>query len=150
MKKSHRETKKFLSQVNDIDRRISIKLIEAEKHRMMALNIGNTIKEDRVQTTPTNVFENALISAREAEEEANELIEVLYQKRKEINNMICALQDEEVVDVLTAHYLCGKTFYEMADILHMSKSKVCYVYDRGIELFEKMYGDRYMIEEKLG
>lgn len=144
MKKSHHETKRFLSQVNNIDRRINVKLLEAEKHRMMAMNIGNSMKQDRVQTSPSNVFENALVSARQAEEEANDLIEILYQKREEICKMIEALQDEEVVDVLTAKFLCGRTFEEMAQLLHMSESKIYYVYDRGLDVFEKMYGDRYM------
>ena len=138
------KTKKYLSQVNKIDRRITVKLLEAEKHRMMAMNISSTIKSDVVQTSKQNSFENAMIAACSAEEEANRLIEQLYEKREEIAKMINALEDDEAIDVLTAHFMCDKTFEEMEGILHMSNGKLYQVYDRGLKEFEEKYGKQYL------
>lgn len=140
----YQETKKFLSKVNKLDRLISVKLLEAEKHKMMAMNISSTIKQDVVQTSKENTFEKAMIAARTAEEEANALIEKLYQKREEINKMVQALDDEDVISVLTAHFLCGKTFEEMETILPMSNRTLYRVYERGLDMFEKKYGSLYI------
>lgn len=102
-----KEVKKYLMQAHKIDKRININLrkIEAMKKTLGDVSAPPMDKIPSGIHSNSSSVENAIENVANYEERTNALIDLLVQKKIEIENSINKLQDENERAVLEYRYL---------------------------------------------
>ena len=139
MNKNHLAAKKYLMQIQRLDRAVDHQLLEIARLRALASGIGSTSNSDRVQVSPTNKLESMIMKIMEAEEEADRMIDRLFDKKKLIIEQIDRLPDAECADLLKFYFIDGVKFDDMPDVMHCSRRNVFYTYKRALSDFYEIF-----------
>ena len=132
----------FLSQLQKIDKLIENKLSEVEKLKRQADGFGGNSDSGKVKSSgkPDKMAE-AVIKYVDLENEINEQIEKLINKRKEVINVIEMLNAQEY-DILHKLYVQYKTLDEVAYINQRSYTWVTTTKKRALDNVQKILDER--------
>ena len=137
-------TKEYLCQISRLDRMINNKLSEISQLRELAMSISAVKNEERVQTTPNfDKIGTAYCKIEEMEEKLDKLIDEFVDKKNLIISQIDKIENETYYEILFARYIEKKTFEKIADELTYSWRQVIRIHGRGVQEFEKKYGNTY-------
>lgn len=141
-------TKQYLSQVWNIDKRIKDKLAEADRWMEIAhsRSIGKSkeIKEDVIQTSHSNDnIADAIVKSVDYYNEAVKMSEGLIEKKHTIEVQISNIVDDNHYNILHAFYVEEKTLTEIADEIGYSTKTAKRKYESAIQHFELLYGGTY-------
>ena len=148
MRKKHLATKKYLSKIKRLDRAIDHEMLEAQRLRTLATNISSTIGGDKVQTSASDRLENIMIKLIEQENKIADAIEEMAIEKDRLIQEIELIEDEDCIEILKLYFVNDMKYEDLPVASNMSKSKVLYVYNRGLELFEKMNGEKYITSDR--
>lgn len=137
-------TKKYLDQLKNIDRRISDKIEEAEMWKNIALGTHSTVNEDRVQTSPKyDKMGDAISLAVDFEMESNRLAKELSELKRKITFQIDSMENELFYNILKAYYIKNKSLMEIAVSENYSYKQLKRHYESALKEFEKMFENQY-------
>lgn len=148
MRKKYLATKKYLSKIKRLDRAIDHEMLEAQRLRTLATNISATISGDKVQTSASNRLENIMIKLIEQENRIADAIERMAIEKDRLIEEIELINDDDCIEILKLYFVHDMKYEDLPVAANMSKSKVLYVYNRGLELFERMNGEKYLISDR--
>lgn len=132
------EAKKYLLQIQKLDKLIENKLLEAEHWRLVATGITTVSDSERVQSSGSkHKMEDAVCRYLTMEQEIDEAIGRLIDKKQEIIETIEQLEVIEY-DVLHKKYVQFKEWYEIADDLNKSYSWVITVHGKALANVQKI------------
>lgn len=139
-------TKKYLSQLFNIDSRIKNKNAEAEMWREMATSIGvNSSDSDRVQKTSSKEkMADAVARAIDSEEEARKLATKLVDLKKRIISQIDAIENNLYYNILVEYYLQNMSLSEISDQENYSYQQIKRKYKDSLAEFERLHGYTYL------
>lgn len=142
-------TKTYLSQLWNIDKRIKDKLAEADKWMEIAYgrSIGKSkeIKHDTIQTShEPDKIADAVVKSIDYYHEAVELSKDMVEKKHTIEKQISSIVDDNHYNILHAYYVEDKTLGDIADETHYSRKSIKRKYEAAIIHFEKLYGACYL------
>ena len=140
------DTKKYLGQLENIDRRIKDKISESERWRSIAkgAKYGNN-DGSRVQTSVNyDKLGDAVSLAVDYENESKELARQLALLKHKITKQIDGMENELFYNILKSHYINEKSFVEIAAQEHYSYKQIKRYYEQAIIYFEKKYGSEYL------
>lgn len=144
MNKNHAATKRYLMQIRRLDREVDHQLLEVARLRALAANVSATMNGDRVQVSPTNRLEAMILKIVDEEERAGRLVNDFINRKKEIVEQINCLTNDDSVEVLKLYFIDGVKFDDVAKRSFLSRRKVIYAYNAGLEEFEKLHGHKYI------
>ena len=139
MDKKRLAAKKYLMQIQRLDREVDHHLLEIARLRALAAGVGSTANSERVQVSPTNKLESMIMKIVEAEEETDRMIDELFDKKKFIAKQIDCLPDSECADLLKFYFIDGVKFDDMPDVMKFSQRKVFYVYKKALIEFYDLF-----------
>ena len=117
--------KDYLSQAYRIDQRINAKLEQIARLRSLTQRVTTTFDSQRVSrtrdVTSTQTAINRLI---EAEEKVNKDIDAFIDCKREIQEVIDCLEDDDCRLLLELRYLCMKCWDDIAIEMHISRAHV--------------------------
>lgn len=138
-------TKKYLSQIDRWDKMIQNKLSEICRLREMATSTSSLNSGERVQTSlNTDKLGDIVATIVDLENETNQLVDRLVEKRKYIVQQIDGIDDTDYYNILAMRYINKATFEEIASNTHWSIRKVFSMHGKALEEFEKRYGTEYL------
>lgn len=143
------QTKTYLSQLWNIDRRIKDKLEEAERWRKIAYDrsigggSGNT--SERVQSTPNpDKIGDAIAKSVDYYNEAKQISKEMVEKKHTIELQIDSIEDDTHYNVLHSYYIDEKSLNEIALDEHYSYKSAKRKFESAIKHFESIYGKEYL------
>ena len=135
-------TRAYLNRLKTIDKRINMKLEEAERWRGIAENHTSHISDVKVQSSPkpdkmADAIANALLYEQESYALANELVE---QKKVMVDQIFD--MDEKYCPILNLFFMQNKSYKEIQSELNMTFNNVRCTLRKSI----KAFGERYSVE----
>lgn len=116
------DPKKYLQQAKDIDRRIKVKKkLIAKNYESLygkAISFGG---DGGHNCTGENGTEKVIIRVLDYEEQVNEEIRKLLQRRIEIEQVIDKIPDETHREILERRYLLYESWEEISEEMHYSE-----------------------------
>lgn len=138
-------TKNYLSQIDRWDKMIQNKLSEICRLRAMATSTSSLNGTERVQTSINiDKLSDIVATIVDLENETNQLVNNLVEKRKHIVCQIDSMDDVDLYNILAMRYINKATFEEIASNTHWSIRKVFSMHGKALEEFEKRYGTEYL------
>lgn len=138
--------KQYLSRVHALRRQIEALEDQVEYLTTKAAGVkGITYDADKVETSPDNVLESAMIEAAEAKNQLNERILEYSRTVLLIESQISALDNADYVELLTLRYITtdrhGKrlTLERIARMMHRSPERIWHMHGEALAEFEKVY-----------
>lgn len=144
MNKKHAATKRYLWQIRNLDRALDRQLLEVARLRAKAANVGAAMNGDRVQVSPTNILEEMIVKITEEEQKADGILDMLIDRKNKIICQINKLTNDDSIEVLKLYFIDFVKFDDIPEKANMSRRKVIYDYNRGLEEFEKLHGHMYL------
>ena len=147
-------TKDYLSQLKNIDKRIKYLLKEADRwHDIATSTSGASLDSVKVQTTPNpdrigEVVSKIVDYQRKCLELANEKVELRHTIIEQINSL-GGKQNDTYCNILYGFYVEKKQFGELAGDNSMSYSQTRRYYNAAIRKFEEMFGSLYLDAESI-
>lgn len=139
------DTKKYLSQIERLDRMIQNKLSEIEQLKQMATSITIFPKEINVQTTSNkDKMGMAVAKLVDLENETDALIDEYINRRKRIIQQIDSISDTNMYHVLSERYIMRKDLSVIAVEMGYSFKQVCRIHGNALMEFERLYGKEYL------
>lgn len=136
------EAKKYLSQIQKLDKLIENKLHEAERWRQIATGTTTVTEKEKVQSSGSKQrMEDAICRCINAEAEVNDAIDKLVDLKQEIIHDIEKLSLNEY-DVLHKKYVQFKELYEIAVEIDKSYSWVKSVHGSGLANLQKILNEK--------
>ena len=137
-------TKNYLSQIDRWDKMIQNKLSEICRLRAMATSTSSLNGTERVQTSINiDKLSDIVATIVDLENETNQLVDRLVEKRKYIVQQIDGIDDTDYY-ILAMRYINKATFEEIASNTHWSIRKVFSMHSKALEEFENRYGTEYL------
>ena len=137
-------TREYLSQLKNIDKRIRDKIEESERWYGIATGTGYTLKEINVQTSKKfDKMEDAVIMAMQYEEESRELSVYLTKLKHHIIGQIDGMTNETYYNVLKDYYVRDMTIKDIARKQNYSTKQMGRIFDKAVDDFERMYYENY-------
>lgn len=142
-------TKEYLGQMKNIDRRIKDKLDEAEKWRGIAISTSVNIGEVSVQTSKKpDKMGDAVALALDYEEECRQLAICLIDIKHKITQQIDSMENVVYYNILKSHYIRGNKLEIVADEVGYSLKQTNRLYKKALMNFEEIHGHLYLSIEK--
>ena len=142
-------TKEYLGQMKNIDRRIKDKLDEAEKWRGIAISTSVNIGEVSVQTSKKpDKMGDAVALALDYEEECRQLAICLIDIKHKITQQIDSMENVVYYNILKSHYIRGNKLEIVADEIGYSLKQTNRLYKKALMNFEEIHGHLYLSTEK--
>lgn len=143
------ETKAYLNQLTNIDRRIKDKVKESQKWLDIAISrsIGSGGGSDdvKVQTSHNpDKIADAIVKAVDYQREAEKIALELTQKKHTIQRQIDGIEDELFYNILHGYYVEGKSINQLSYQEGYSYKNIKRKYDMAINTFENQYGNTYL------
>ena len=134
--------KDYLLQISKIDRMITNKIAEVEHWKSVAAGTGTYSDSDRVQSSGSKQkMADAVVRYVAIEEEINQAIDLLVDKKQEVIRTIEQLNENEY-DILHKIYVQGVTFQEIAADMEKSYSWVTSVHGRALSNLQRILNER--------
>lgn len=141
-------TKTYLSQIERLDKMIQNKLSEIYRLKTMACSVSVSSESEKVQTSPDKDRLGSTVSKIvDLEKETDALVDSFIEKRKHIIEQIDGMEDIRMYNVLSARYVNGKNFDEIAKEMSYSRMQINRIHGNSLVEFEKKYGKEYLQEK---
>lgn len=138
------ETKRYLEQIERLDRMIQNKLSEICHLKRIATAITITPKEVNVQVSKDNdSMGNAVAKLVDLEKETDKLVDDYIDKRKRIIEQIDSIDDTNMYHVLSERYIMHKDLSVIAVEMGYSFKQVCRIHGNALVEFERLYRNEY-------
>lgn len=135
------DTKQYLGQLNNIDRRIKDKLEEAEKWKAIAMSTGNANYEEKVQSSPKyQKMADAVTLAVSFEEESKEKAKELTVLKDKIIKQIDGIENELYYNILKSMYINDCDLSKIGYQEGYGYKQIKRHYERAIICFGEKYG----------
>lgn len=138
-------TKKYLSQVLEIETTIKLLSAEIEHRRAMAQSISAVISDsDRVQSSGSyDKMADKIAIIIDKEEELKNTIIYHDQKRDEIVKELNQLENTTYFNVLFGKYISGLSLYEIGEYMNRKQRQMVNIHGYALLAFEKKFGEKY-------
>jgi len=132
--------KEYLSQIRSLDHSINNSIAEIYRLKSMAVSITIEPKGDSICVSgEKDRMGNIIAKIVDLQKELESDVESYTKKRNELIEKINTLENKEYRDVLTQRFVLCKPFDSIYESIHMSRSKMFYVYDNALEFFGNKY-----------
>ena len=139
------ETKKYLGQIERLNRQIQNKLVEIYQLRTMACSVTVSTDKERVQSSGDKDKLGATVAKIvDLKNQTDDLIQSFTEKRNRIIAQIDSVDDMDLYHVLSLRYVSSCTFEEIAERTHWSLRKVFTLHEKAIKEFEFLFGHEYL------
>lgn len=130
-----------LSRIKKISNSINSKMLEIEALRYEAQGIGAIrYDKERVQTTPENYMEIALVDANEKELEIAEDLEKLDKLKQDAYHIVRKMENEDERTLIINHYLNDIPVNKLISVMNMSERKIYYLREDALESYGYFLG----------
>lgn len=142
------QTKVYLGQLNNIDRKIKDKINESKRWKSIAfirsMGGGSGNDSDRVQSTPNfDKIGDAIAKSLDYYHEAEEISKQLVELKHTIETQIDEIEDYTFYRVLHSYYIEDKSLSQIAIDEKYSYKSAKRKYEAAIKHFETLYGETY-------
>lgn len=136
-----KEAESYLNKIRDVEKTIQGKEQELEALRYKASGAGAIrYDKDRVQTSPQNYMEMAMIDIVELEKEIEEDKASIENIKGTAYGIVRIMQQADERTVIEWFYLNGLSMEDTADKMHMSRRNAYYLKDDALESFGRLMG----------
>ncbi|MCD8068679.1 MAG: DUF1492 domain-containing protein [Lachnospiraceae bacterium] len=120
--------KEQLQELRRLDAEINNKIKELEQLRQRAVGVGGfDYSKDRVVSSPSgDALPDMVSRILTLDEQINDMIDELADKRREAYQMICRLDSEAEQDVLYWRYIRGQSWRRVAEEMNISVRQAHY------------------------
>ncbi len=137
--------KEYLSQAYRIDQRINAKLEQVARLRSLTQRVTTTFDSQRVsRTRDVTSSQTAINRLIEAEEKVNKDIDAYIDCKREIQEAIDRLEDDNCRLLLELRYLCMKCWDDIAIEMHISRAHVYRLHNLALATTEEIVEKRRM------
>ena len=145
------DTRTYLGQLKNIDKRIKNKISEAEKWREIALSTsGGKLDDIKVQESGNHdKLGTAVAMAVDYERESERLAEELTTLKAKIIGQIDGMEDPLHYNILYLLYVENKRFVEVAVMIDYSYKQTKRHYNNALKSFEEKYGKEYLDKKRV-
>lgn len=139
------DTKRYLGQIERLDRMIQNKLSEINQLKNIATSITMTPKEINVKSSnDKDRMGNAIAKLIDLENETDKLVNDYIEKREHIIKQIDSIKDTNMYHVLTERYVSRKDLSVIAVEMGYSFKQICRIHGNALVEFERLYGAEYL------
>ena len=126
--------KEYLSQAYWLDRRINSKLEQLSSLNDIATRSTSVMSDDVVsRTRNVHTMEDVIAKIVDMKAEVNAEIDRLVDLKRDIMEVVKAVDDPELQTLLELRYLCFKDWPDIACEMHCSESNVYKVHSRALQ-----------------
>ena len=126
--------KEYLNQAYWLDRRINSKLEQLSALRDMATKTTSIMGDDVVsRTRNVHSMEDVISKIIDMQAEINADIDRLVDLKRDIMQVVKAVEDPELQMLLELRYLCYKDWVDIADLMHCTESNVFKVHSKALQ-----------------
>lgn len=126
--------KEYLSQAYWLDRRINSKLEQLSALKDMATRTTSVMSDDVVsRTRNVHSMQDVIAKIIDMQAEINGDIDRLVDLKRDIMEVVKAVDDPELQTLLELRYLCFKDWPDIACEMHCSESNVYKVHSRALQ-----------------
>lgn len=138
-------TKEYLSQIKYLNAKIKNKSLELYQLETMAYSVSGLNSNEKVQTSfKQDRMGDAVVKIINYKNEIKALRDSLMDKRKHIISQIDSIQDLNMYEVLTSHYVNRKSFDDIAAEMNYSRMQINRIHGKALQEFEKIFGYEYL------
>lgn len=138
-------TKEYLSQIKYLNAKIKNKSLELYQLETMAYSVSGLNSNEKVQTSfKQDRMGDAVVKIINYKNEIKALRDSLMDKRKHIISQIDSIQDLNMYEVLTSHYVNRKSFDDIAAEMNYSRMQINRIHEKALQEFEKIFGNEYL------
>lgn len=138
-------TKEYLWQVDRLNRMIDNKLSEIYQMKTLACSISVISNAEKVKSSVSHdKMGDTIAKIVDMENEADEMIDKMFDLKKTIINQIESIENTKHYDVLFCRYIGKMTFEKIAERLNYSIVQVFRIHEKALEEFESLYGAEYL------
>lgn len=136
------EAKKYLEQIQTLDRRINNKIEELSRLETLALKVTSSMKQvvvcgsggqDKVGDNTSKIID--------LKAEINNEIDRYCDRKSEARQLIDQIKDQNQNDVLVKKYLLYESLEQIACELGYSYRNVCYIHGRALQAVTQLMKD---------
>lgn len=133
------DAKKYLRQIEILDRRITAKIEERQNVLDMLLRVTPVMRDTTSGGAAGNdKMENGVVKLTGYEEEISADIERLVALKREISEMIDRVENPKRRAVLRFRYINYKSFEQIAVDMDMSYRNICYIHGKALRDVSKI------------
>ena len=126
--------REYLTQARMIDSRINSKLMELQRARELATKATGLVSDMPRNPSPDlQQMESRVVKIVDLEREINAEIDELVDLKRDIMEVVKAVDDPELQTLLELRYLCFKDWPDIACEMHCSESNVYKVHSRALQ-----------------
>ncbi len=125
--------KEFLRQYLDLSREIDAKLEEVSRYRALATKVTQSLAPDKVQCSQGNKMEGIIAKLVDLEREVDAEIDRMVEIRAAVEAAIDNVPDSRYRTLLCLRYISGKTWEQIAVIMHYSYMHVCRLHGEALD-----------------
>ncbi len=112
--------KEWLSRGRKINQEIEALIDEQER----LMRVIGTLRPDKVQQSRGNVSEDKMVRYIEYKQRLDDAIDRCYDTKREIYDAISQVKDSTLRTLLILRYISFKSWEEIAEIMHYSRSQL--------------------------
>ena len=133
--------KEYLQQIRKIDLLIQNKLEQAQELRSKLEVQGITFESDGSTSATRNVtkMNDLIVSVITLEEEINQQIDILINKKREIMELIDSLDNADEISLLYKRYFNYKKWEEIAVDMNYTYRGILKIHGRALQNLEKVF-----------
>jgi DNA-directed RNA polymerase specialized sigma subunit len=141
--------KQFLRRAYKLNVRIDSKLEQLEHWKSLAFKITSVLKADFVDngSRPKSTMENAVVKIVVAENELNDAIERFINIKKDINETLDLMDNENERILLELRYLCFNSWEEIAVKMNICVSYTFELHKNALKSLNKILESKGYIYE---
>lgn len=128
------DAKKYLRQIELLDRRINARLEERQRVLDMLLRVTPVLRDTVVSggASGHEKIENGVEKLVRYEDEINSDIDRMVSLKREVSAIIDRIDNPDRVTVLYSRYIGYKSFERIAVDMNMSYRNVCYIHGKAL------------------
>jgi hypothetical protein len=139
------ETKKYLSQIERLDRVIQNKLTEIYQLKTMACNIVVSTENERVQSSGDKErMASTVAKIVDIEREIDSLIDTQLERKNEIIGQIESLENNDMYHIMFNRYVKRASFGDIAKEMNYSERHIITLHGEALQEFERKFGNLYL------
>lgn len=140
MMDKYERTKKYLGQLQFLNRAIKNRTRDIQQIRETLTNISIELKGDRIQSSGSkDKLGDSIAKLVDLERETGELIEQYAAKKHTINTQLESMSKPDYYTVLYMKYCDGMKLYEIGDELHYSEVTVKRIHLKALKEFDSRF-----------
>ena len=143
------DAKKYLRQIEILDRRITSKIEERQNVLDMLLRVTPVMRDTTSGgAAGHDKMENGVVKLTAYEDEISADIERLISLKREISEVIDRVENPKRRAVLRFRYINYKSFEQIAVDMDMSYRNICYIHGKALRDVGKILEENGYVEEK--